>query len=56
MFGIGNTIGAGAFALTGVAAQYAGKSAHMLILCRTLSNLEFLAERAHLWDDSSCLC
>ena len=25
LFGIGNTIGAGVFALTGVAAQYAGK-------------------------------
>ena len=25
MFGIGNTIGAGIFALTGIAAQYAGK-------------------------------
>ena len=24
MFGVGNTIGAGVFALTGVAAQYAG--------------------------------
>lgn len=30
MFGIGNTIGAGVFALTGIAAHYAGKYFHFL--------------------------
>ena len=56
MFGIGNTIGAGVFALTGVAAQYAGKSGNPHIHYRPIAHLKFLAEWTNLWDDCSGLC